>query len=257
MEEREKLKISVVSYLNSLPFVAGLEQETIAQQFDISKDIPSICAEKVINGKADIGLMPIAMLPQVKGGHVITDYCISANGEVGSVLLVSNEPIEELEVITKDNESRTSVTLARILFENHWKKEVKWKEESGNILELQKNEGLVIIGDRALRYSSRFKYVYDLAEEWKKYTGLPFVFACWIANKPIAETDIQTLNSSFAKGLSMRQEIAGRSETGHPRITTLSYLNEYIKYELNEEAKKGMKLFLEMMNQIESSFISR
>jgi chorismate dehydratase len=255
--EKNKLKISVVSYLNSLPFVAGLEQETIKQQFKISKDIPSICAEKVINGNADIGLMPIAMLPKVKGGNVITDYCISADGEVGSVLLVSNEPIEEIEVITKDNESRTSVTLARILIENHWKKEVKWKEESDHFLNLQKNEGLVIIGDRALKYSSQFKYIYDLAGEWKKYTGLPFVFACWIANKPINETEIQTLNTCFAEGLKKRPEIAERSETGHPSITTLSYLNDYIKYDLNEEARKGMKLFLEMMNQIESSFISR
>ncbi len=255
--EKNKLKISVVSYLNSLPFVAGLEQETIKQQFKISKDIPSICAEKVINGNADIGLMPIAMLPKVKGGNVITDYCISADGEVGSVLLVSNEPIEEIEVITKDNESRTSVTLARILIENHWKKEVKWKEESDHFLNLQKNEGLVIIGDRALKYSSQFKYIYDLAGEWKKYTGLPFVFACWIANKPINETEIQTLNACFAEGLKKRPEIAERSETGHPSITTLSYLNDYIKYDLNEEARKGMKLFLEMMNQIESSFISR
>ncbi|HOS47778.1 MAG TPA: menaquinone biosynthesis protein [Bacteroidia bacterium] len=255
--EKSKLNISVVSYLNSLPFVAGLEQEKIKQQYNISKDIPSICAEKVINGSADIGLMPIAMLPKVKGGNVITDYCISANGEVGSVLLVSNDPLEEIEVITKDNESRTSVTLARILIENHWKKEVTWKEESDHFLDLQKNEGLVIIGDRALKYSSQFKYVYDLAGEWKKFTGLPFVFACWIANKAIDNEDIKNLNESFSEGLKHRNEIAKKIETGHPTISTLSYLKEYIKYDLNEEAKKGMNLFLEMMNQIESSFISR
>lgn len=253
----EKLNISVVSYLNSLPFVAGLEQEIIKHRFNISKDIPSICAEKVIDGNADIGLMPIAMLPKVKGGHVITDYCISANGEVGSVLLVSNEPIEELGVITKDNESRTSVTLARILIENHWKKEVQWKEESDRFLNLQKNEGLVIIGDRALQYSSQFRYIYDLAGEWKNFTGLPFVFACWIANKPIENNDIQLLNEGFAKGLMKRSEIAERNETGHPTISTMRYLNEYIKYELTEDARKGMNLFLNMMNQIESSFISR
>ncbi len=255
--KKRKLRISVVSYLNSLPFVEGLEQEEIKQQYNISKDIPSICAEKVINGSADIGLMPIAMLPKVEGGYVITDYCISANGAVGSVLLVSNDPIEEIKIISKDNESRSSVILARILIENYWKKEVTWKEECDQFLNLQKHEGIVIIGDRALKNSWKFKYVYDLAEEWKKFTGLPFVFACWIANKTIDSKDIRILNESFKKGLMNRPEIAKQTETGHPSISTLSYLSDYIKYELNDEAKKGMALFLEMMNQIESSFISR
>jgi chorismate dehydratase len=246
-------RISVVSYLNALPFLQGLADEKASENFIITKDIPSICAQKLINHETDIGLIPIAMIEALNYSDIITDYCIAADGAVGSVLLVSNEPIEELTTIYKDSESRTSVLLANILANYFWKQSFVWKEEQHNFLEPPAGSGIVIIGDRALKNRSNFKYVYDLAEEWKKFTSLPFVFACWVSNKKISETEIQLLNDCFKDGVNSRAEIASMLESGSIEIDTLSYFTNYIKYELTTEAKQGMELFLKYVNQLKSS----
>ncbi len=246
-------RISVVSYLNALPFLQGLADEKVSENFIITKDIPSICAQKLINHETDIGLIPVAMIDALSYSEIITDYCIAADGAVGSVLLVSNEPLDEIKTIYKDSESRTSVLLANILANFFWKQSFIWKEEQHNFLEPPSGSGIVIIGDRALRNRSKFKYVYDLAEEWKNFTTLPFVFACWVSNKKIAETEIQLLNDCFREGVNRRSEIASMLESGSIEIDTLSYFTKYIKYDLTEEAKRGMELFLKYVNQLKSS----
>lgn len=121
--EKEKVKISVVSYLNSIPFVFGLEKAS-NEQLEISKDIPSECASKLIDGRVDIGLIPIAMIGNVPNAEIISDYCISGNGKVASVLLVSNIPVEEIKTVYLDQQSRTSVALAKILMRDYWKKKL-------------------------------------------------------------------------------------------------------------------------------------
>jgi chorismate dehydratase len=231
-------RISVVSYLNALPFLQGLADEKASENFIITKDIPSICAQKLINHETDIGLIPIAMIEALNYSDIITDYCIAADGAVGSVLLVSNEPIEELTTIYKDSESRTSVLLANILANYFWKQSFVWKEEQHNFLEPPAGSGIVIIGDRALKNRSNFK---------------PFVFACWVSNKKISETEIQLLNDCFKDGVNSRAEIASMLESGSIEIDTLSYFTNYIKYELTTEAKQGMELFLKYVNQLKSS----
>lgn len=246
-------RISVVSYLNALPFLQGLADEKVSESFIVTKDIPSICAQKLINHETDIGLIPIAMIEALSYSDIITDYCIAADGAVGSVLLVSNEPLEEITTIFKDSESRTSVLLANILANYFWKQSFIWKEEQHNFLEPPTGSGIVIIGDRALKNRSKFRYVYDLAEEWKKFTSLPFVFACWVSNKKISEEEIQLLNDCFQEGVNSRAEIASMLESGSIEIDTLSYFTNYIKYELTAEAKKGMELFLKYVNQLKSS----
>lgn len=194
--EKEKVKISVVSYLNSIPFVFGLEKAS-NEQLEISKDIPSECASKLIDGRVDIGLIPIAMIGNVPNAEIISDYCISGNGKVASVLLVSNIPVEEIKTVYLDQQSRTSVALAKILMRDYWKKEVVWLEENDDFLHSKNNEAIVIIGDRALKNYRQYKYVYDLSEHWKNHTGLPFVFACWVANKKISDELISVLNDAF------------------------------------------------------------
>lgn len=246
-------RVSVVSYLNALPFLQGLADEKASSNFTITKDIPSICAQKLVNNETDIGLIPVAMIEALNYSEIITDYCIAADGAVGSVLLVSNEPLEELTTIIKDSESRTSVLLAKILATYFWKQKFIWEAEQHNFLEPPAKSGIVIIGDRALKNRSRFKYVYDLAEEWKKFTTLPFVFACWVSNKKISETEIRILNDCFREGVNSRAEIASMLESGSVEIDALSYFTKFIKYDFTEEAKKGMALFLKYVNQLASS----
>ena len=246
--EKDKVKISVVSYLNSIPFVNGLEK-AINEQLVISKDIPSECASKLIDGRVDIGLIPIAMINKVPNAEIISDYCIAGSGKVASVLLVSNCPIEEIETVYQDNQSRTSVALAKILMRDYWKKVVSWKEEDSGFLQPKKSEAIVIIGDRALKNYHQYKYVYDLSEVWKNHTGLPFVFACWVSNKKISAELINFLNSAFKNSLLQIDNYCDTIKT-ESDITGRDYLTKYIQYHLTDEARKGMNLFLDLLKSL-------
>lgn len=246
--EKDKVKISVVSYLNSIPFVYGLEN-TINEQLEVSKDIPSECAEKLIDGRIDIGLIPVAMISKVPNAEIISDYCISGDGKVASVLLVSNSPIEEITTIYQDHQSRTSVALAKILMRDFWKKEVDWREENEEFLHPKQQEGLIIIGDRALKNYQQYQYIYDLSEVWKNHTGLPFVFACWVANKKISNDLTTLLNAAFKNSMLQINNYCDEIKT-ESNITGRDYLTKYIKYELTDDAKKGMNLFLELLQSL-------
>ncbi|MFM9066073.1 MAG: MqnA/MqnD/SBP family protein, partial [Planctomycetota bacterium] len=103
------VRLSIVSYLNSLPFLHGLQQLSEIEELHISVDIPSACAEKLASGAVDIGLIPVAAIPGIKNAEIFSDYCIACDGKVGSVLLVSEVPIEEIESVLLDYQSRTSV----------------------------------------------------------------------------------------------------------------------------------------------------
>ncbi|MBK8584164.1 MAG: hypothetical protein IPN88_01490 [Bacteroidetes bacterium] len=95
------LKISVVSYLNSKPFIYGFNKTNFNSKAAIELDIPSVCADKLLTGKVDIGLVPVAILPKLKDYFIISDYCIGANGPVDSVLLLSNVPLNEIKSSTR------------------------------------------------------------------------------------------------------------------------------------------------------------
>ena len=110
-----KYKLSVVSYLNTIPFIYGLKQSGLDKKLDISLDIPSVCAEKLLSGKVDIGLVPIVVIKQMENPQIISNFCIGADGEVDTVCLFSDVSIEKVESIYLDYQSKTSVELLKIL----------------------------------------------------------------------------------------------------------------------------------------------
>ena len=249
------IRISVVSYLNSRPFVKGLEQLATTGQFFVERDIPSVCALKLQDDRADIGLIPVAMIPMLQHSQIITSFCISANGKVDSVLLVSQVPLKDIKNIVLDIESRTSVLLAKILADEYWNIQPTWTPETplDSFSDPDTIQSAVIIGDRALKYSSRYTYCYDLAEEWKKHTGLPFVFAAWVSNKPIEEEYISQLETAFNNSLSNLDELMKELQNEYPETDVKTYLQERIKYKMGSEEKKGLTLFLEKKKKIESA----
>ena len=117
----QKLRISAVSYLNSLPFVYGIKNSGFLKNIELSLDVPSVCADKLISGKADIGLVPVAAIPLIKNARIVSDFCIGADGKVQSVLLISRKPLQEIQKVYLDLESRTSVGLAKVLAKEYWK----------------------------------------------------------------------------------------------------------------------------------------
>lgn len=242
-----KTNISVVSYLNARPFLFGMKHILEENEFLIETDIPSICAQKLKLNQTDIGLIPVAMISSLKEAHLITSYGIFADGGVDSVVLVSNSPIQEINTIHLDKESRTSVLLARILAKELWGIQPLWipELEEDHLLNLNRNEGAVIIGDRALRHKSNYNYCYDLAAGWKKLTGLPFVFAAWVSNKKISNHQLEKLENSFEYGTKNLSSIYPILEKEYPGIDIKTYLEERIKYKLDEAAHLGLRLFLE------------
>ena len=113
--------LSIVNYYNTTPFMFGLNRSTLKHQLDIQLDIPSMCAQKLKNKTVDIGLVPVAILPQLDSYHIISDYCIGANGKVDSVKLFANKPLHEITHVLLDYQSRTSVTLVQVLNKHFWK----------------------------------------------------------------------------------------------------------------------------------------
>ncbi len=245
-----KIRIGAVSYLNTKPLLYGLQHKSVSRQIDITVDYPSRIATMLLEDKIDVGLVPVAILPSLKEYHIISDYCIGCDGPVGSVAIFSEKPLHELSAIMLDYQSRTSVMLARILMKKHWQLDPEFINASGeDYLEKIKGDiGGLVIGDRALVQKNHSKYMFDLGEHWKSYTGLPFVFAAWVSNKPLPAEFIELFNEANAQGL---QDIDKIIDLEKNAVADLKYYyTKNISYLLNEEKKKGLELFLSLLNEI-------
>ena len=240
----KKIRISAVSYTNTKPFLYGIQNTKIIEQIDLSLDIPSDCAQKLIDGKADIGLIPVAATINLPEWHIISDYCIGAIGAVNSVFIFSNCDIREVKAIQLDPQSRTSNNLAKVLLRNWWKIEPQLIANAPDYAEpIDPDTAFVQIGDRTFGKKVHYKYVYDLSEEWQKMTGLPFVFAAWIANKPIPEGFTKEFNASLKFGLDHRAELL-KELPKRPDFDLEDYLMHKLDFDLTEDKKKALYLFL-------------
>jgi len=239
-------KVSVVSYLNTFPFIYGLRERGLDKKMDFSLDIPSICAEKLIANKVDIGLVPIVVLKQLEDAHIFSDFCIGSNGVVETVCLFSDVPIDRIEKIFLDYQSKTSVELLRVLLKEYWRVSPKLTEANENYeVKISGKTAGLIIGDRAFYFQDKFKYAYDLSDIWKQMTGLPFVFACWLANKEIDKDFQEQFNYALKFGVENIEKAIQSSADTYSHCKDLSnYLNHNISYYLDYQKKEGMELFL-------------
>ena len=249
-----KIRISAVKYANTYPFIYGLTESGFDQKVILQTDHPAECAEKLISRKVDIGLIPVAALPLVKEHYIITDFCIGAYGNVRTVLLLSNCPFDQIRTIYLDYRSRSSVYLTKVLAKNSWKRDFRWNNTSKafDFLNIGRDEAVVLIGDQCFEYENRFRYKTDLAMEWKKFSGLPFVFACWTSNKRLDNKFITEFNEALKSGVNNIDAVVekfGNSGTITGEILK-TYLKENIDFIFNEEKKKGLKLFLELMGKL-------
>ncbi len=237
-----KLKVSAVSYTNSKPFVFGLLHSDILDKIELSLDIPSVCALKLIENQVDIGLVPVAALLQIPNYHIISDYCIGANGAVDSVFIFSNKPISEIKTLKLDSQSRTSNNLARVLIKNYWKCTPEFVEH-------ENADAFVQIGDRTFGKKDQFLFHYDLSEEWFKFTGLPFAFAVWAANKPISEIFKDEFNAALKFGLEQRDRVLNDLKSVD-NFDLSDYLMNKIDFNLNEDKLKAIKKFHDLIRDL-------
>ncbi|HEX6914755.1 MAG TPA: menaquinone biosynthesis protein [Chitinophagaceae bacterium] len=245
----DKIRVGAVSYLNTRPLLYGVKKsQLLLDQIELIEEYPSLVAEKLLNDEIDVGLVPVAIIPSMKEYHIVTDYCIGAEGEVASVSLFSQVPINEVRKVLLDYQSRTSVNLARVLMRDFWKVHPE-TEDAGKdyIHQIGGTTAGVIIGDRALENRSRFSYNYDLASAWRKMTSLPFVFAAWIANKPLPLEFISSFNQANGYGVGMIDEVVAGISYEHYDLK--KYYTENISYELTADKREGLNLFLDLLHR--------
>ncbi len=249
-----RLRISAISYLNTAPLMWDFEHGDAGDEFDISYTLPSVCARALDDGTADIGIIPAAAYTQIPGLLVLPGVAIASRRPVRSILLVSKVSVEKIRTVALDTSSMTSVALTKVLFE-------KWLGGGRTFTPmppdiekmLDEHDAGLVIGDPALQIDRSRYLTLDLAEEWIRYTGKPFVFAFWaVRGAALAEANPSIdLPAVFQHSRDHGLESASLdaiSREWAPRLAlseadVRSYLTENIYYQLDAPCLEGLQLF--------------
>lgn len=254
--------IAASSYLNAAPlcysFVYGSQKNRCTF---LSDEAPARCAELLANGSADAALIPVIEYQRIPGLKVAPGACVASKKSVRSVLLASRVPIAQVRSVALDTSSRTSAALIQIILGRFYKLGVTYQPSRPKLEEmLETNDAGLIIGDPAMLIDRSELHVYDLAEEWRKHTGLPFVFAFWAIRAGSSawfEGDAKgdrTIDFRAAKveGTAHADELADlySKRLGLPRDELFSYLTEAISYDLDEESLQGLHLYYQLASEV-------
>jgi chorismate dehydratase len=246
----DKVRIGAVSYLNTRPLVFGMEQGLGAGRIDLSYAVPAVLARQMTAGELDIALLPIIELARIEGLELVPGLGIVTLGPSRSVLIVSRCPIEQIESLALDPESRTSNILAQLLLAEVWGRRPEVVAGRPALDDaLSGADAAVRIGDKALFEPIPEGYrAYDLGTIWTEQTRLPFVFAAWIAREAILDREIyQVLHQSRRQGSTAIDLIAedytwqGRQHPG----TARDYLTHHIRFRLGSQEIQAIELFFD------------
>jgi len=244
-------RIAAVSYINTFPFIYGIERSGILKdyEFQLNKIYPSLCSKAFHEKQADIVLMPSGTINEYDESIIIKGDCIGAEGKVKSVMLFSQKPVEDVKTIVLDYQSTTSVKLVRILAKFYWKKQFEFlSSDKGYEEKINNDVAALVIGDRALDMLGKYDYVYDLATEWFNFQQLPFVFAYWVKTKQIDSNFVEKLNTAIKWGLQHKNE-ALKAYLHFDRFL-LDYLENDIRYDFDEKKIEGLKAFYRLSKEI-------
>ncbi len=257
-----KIRITAVSYLNTKPLLYGLLKSELADQIDLQLDIPSECARRLKDEEVDLGLVPVAIIPELTNARIISDYCIGTVGTVKTVAIYGDCPLEEMTSIYLDYHSKTSVALTRLLLKDFWKLSptlipapVDYEQAIGG-----KTGGLVI-GDRTIGLEEKYAYAYDLGEAWMNHTGLPFVFAAWVAIKQLDPEFLAAFNQALQRGVAEIPQLMYLLPSPDPKFDLKEYFTHFISYELDLPKRKALSIFLQSLGSqlsptLEKSLVS-
>jgi len=249
-EGDQKVRVGIVNYLNTKPLIYGLERPPISNHIELIGAYPSKLSALLINDEIDIGLVPVAILPSLPEYHIVSDYCIGAESEIASVALFSDVPIDEITTVLLDYQSQTSVALLKFLMKEYWginPEIVTTETEDYRQLITRTTAGLVI-GDRAFEQRKQSTFFYDLGSEWRKITGLPFVFAAWVSKKPVSPAFIEAFNKANAMGIDKIDEIVAANP--FPLFDLKKYYRLHLSYDFNAAKQKGMELFMQYISDV-------
>jgi chorismate dehydratase len=247
-----KLRLSVVQYLNTVPLIWGMLHGKQQDKFELQLTVPSGCADALGAGQADVGIVPSIEYQRLDRMRILPGMCIASKHQVKSVLLLSRMPLARVQTVALDISSRTSATLVRVLMHKFYSQPVEFSPAAPQPEDMLKHaDAALLIGDPALTYRGPAQ-VYDLAAEWRKFTGLPFVFALWVGHE---DAGLSSYHADFAASLEFgRAHIREIAAEYAPRLgmTTAAvevYLTRNIDYSLDEENLQGLQLFYKLAHE--------
>ena len=241
----EKIKITAVSYLNTKPLLYGLFKSELAEHIDLQLDIPSVCAQKLASKEVDLGLVPVAVIPELETPHIISDFCIGSDGAVKTVAVFSEVPIESVSEIYLDYQSRTSVELLKIILRKYYKLSPDLLPSTAGFQnKIKGTTAALVIGDHAIGLEKKHKYSYDLSAIWKSFTGLPFAFAAWVSHQPLDPTFVKKFNQALQAGIEDIPQLIYLLPSPSKDFDLKSYFQNNISYHFDDEKKKALKIFL-------------
>ena len=261
---RPRIRLGLVSFLNSAPIGYGLLHGRQRQLADVTEAVPSELAENLARGALDLALIPsVEYARAVLDGRdiaIVPRIAIAAQGEAESVLFFHHPPLEEVRSVALDTSSRTSAMLLRLLLRRllcTGRPEPKYLDSGPDLpAMLRAADGALLIGDRALFAASEHPAlvadldVHDLGQEWRTLTGLPFVFAFWAgpirADSPAL---VEGLLDSLEEGLAHAREIAHAEAPKDPdrAARILAYLTRAMDYALGPEEIEGLRTFYTLL----------
>lgn len=243
-----KIRVGIVNYLNTRPLIYGLEKEPVSDMIDLVGAYPAKLAQMLADDEIDIGLIPVAAIPQLTSYHIVGNYCIGTEGEIASVCLFSEVPMNEIKKVYLDYQSRSSVALLKWLMKESWGIDpvIIEAEDETYLEKIKGSTAGLVIGDRALEQRKISTFIYDLGSEWRAITGLPFVFAAWVSTKPLPDNFIRLFDKANSLGLAHIDEIVAGNV--FDLYDLKKYYTLHLSYELDERKKQGMAKFLQLID---------
>jgi chorismate dehydratase len=250
------LRVSAISFVNTAPlmwdFDHGESASRLSRHFEVSYTVPSHCAEQLQAGTTDIGIIPVAAYTFIPDLAVVPGVSIAAKDAVRSILLISKVPVEKIRNVATDDSSRTSAALVEVFLRKFVGIEPGFTRQHPNLREMLRwHDAALLIGDPALQARTEGYFVYDLAEQWHRWTGRPFVFAFWAMRKAALAEARPELNiasvfqQSRDHGLEHIPQIAAAwaPRLGLPEQRVSEYLSQNVDYSLDQENLEGLRLF--------------
>ncbi len=248
------VKIAMVEYTNTLPFQWAIKHQPLQWPYELHQYYPRKCAHALMQGAADLALLPVGQLSALNNYHICSPFGISANGRVDSVKLYSEVPLQNITELLLDYQSATSVALAKLLCKTLWNIQPVFIEtQPGFEKNISGNKAGIVIGDRTFSMNGHFPLELDLSEQWQIHTRLPFVFAVWVSLKPLDPDFLTAFEACLSYGISnIDRAILTRPSPEHKLLHT--YLKQRIEYRLDDRKYKALEMFLNLLKNSETSF---
>lgn len=250
-------RVCAVSYLNTIPLVWGALHGPQRSEIDLTFAVPSICADRVAGGMADVGIIPVIEMAR-HGFSAVPGVGIASRGPVRSILLVSKVPFDRIQTLAGDAGSRSSVQLARVILQRRFGvTPAVFSSEPDLVKMLNSADAALLIGDAALSIDpAELDYpCLDLGEEWTSLTGLPMVFAMWAGRETAVTPRLgRLLQDSCDFGLANLDRIIPEEaeRRGFPEWLVHHYLTRHIVFHLGEEEERGLKTYLAYVRELDA-----